>query len=163
MFEHAEAHAETSDPPPEQSEFSETDNKPVVETRHKMVARKSRWLRDYLSVFSISSEMPPSKIKSKKYLLCPGRKKDVRWEDYLAHTSQCGKPKLQKNLESSVCKSLFTKKVNLSKHVRKFHQVSSTDTSSAEASNEELTSVEKPKDTKTGCDEWDRDPDIQLD
>ena len=163
VFEHAEAHAETADPPHEQSDFSEADNEPVVETRNKRVVRKPRWLRDYLSVFSISSEMPLTKITPRKYSLCPSCKKDIRWEDYLAHTRQCRKPKLQKNLECSVCKSLFTKKANLNKHVRKFHPVSATETSSAETSSEELTSVEKPKDSKTGCDEWDSDPAIQLD
>ena len=163
VFEHAEAHAETADLTHEQSEFSESDNEPVVETRHKRVVRKPRWLRDYLSVFSISSKMPLTKITPRKYSLCPSCKKDFRWEVYLAHTRQCRKPKLQKNLACSVCKSLFTKKANLNKHVRKFHPVSATETSSAETSSEELTSLEKPKDAKTGCDEWDSDPAIQLD
>ena len=107
--------------------------------------------------------MPLTKITPRKYSLCPSCKKDIRWEDYLAHTRQCRKTKLQKNLECSVCKSLFTKKANLNKHVRKFHPVSATEISSAETSSEELTSVEKAKDAKTGCDEWDSDPAIQLD
>lgn len=51
MSKHAEAQAQTSDSPNEQTYLFETidEEEPLVETKSKRTIRKPKWLRDYLS------------------------------------------------------------------------------------------------------------------
>ena len=58
----------------------------------------------------------------------------------------------------SVCKSTFSKRANLNKHVRKFHPVSATETSSSTE-----IEVNKSPEARTSEADWDKDPEIELD
>ena len=109
--------------------------------------------------------MPNTKETPRKRSVCPNCKKEIKWEEYLAHMKKCGKSKVPqiKHLACSICQSTFSKRANLNKHVRKFHPVSATETSSA-------TDIKEPKvikspETQTTTEEtdWDKDPEIELD
>ena len=166
MSEHAEAQTAVPDSPREQIELSETDQEEaLVETRAKRVVRKPKWLRDYVSVFSVCRDMPPTKQTPRKRSTCPTCKTDIKWEDYLDHVKQCGKSKEQsKNFKCNICNSLFSKRANLNKHVKKFHPVSATCTSASELSSEESKSANTPSiQIQTDKDDWDKDPEIELD
>ena len=159
--EPAEAQVEHSDPPNEPPEVSETTDReePLVETRYKRVVRKPKWFRDYISVLSICREMVNTKEMPRKKSLCPNCKKEVKWEEYLAHTRQCGRPKPEpktKDIECSVCKSTFSKRANLNKHVKRYHPVSST---CAAASSKEFGASSE----QSGFDELGSDPEVNVD
>ncbi|MCG8035056.1 MAG: hypothetical protein JAZ03_23165, partial [Candidatus Thiodiazotropha taylori] len=162
--EQVDSQEDVQGPLNEQPELSEEADKEesLVETRSKRVVRKPKWLRDYLSVFSICRDMPATKQTPRKRSMCPTCKTDIKWEDYLDHVKQCGKPsKPEKKLACSICNSLFSKKANLNKHVKKFHPVSATCTSTSELDSKE-NKREKVR-AQTETDDWDKDPEIELD
>ena len=79
MSEHAEAQTAVPGSPKEQTELSETDQEEaLIETRAKRVVRKPKWLRDYLSVFSVCRDMPSTKQTPRKRSTCPTCKTDIK-------------------------------------------------------------------------------------
>ena len=109
--------------------------------------------------------MPATKQTPRKRSLCPTCKTNIKWEEYLVHVKQCRKPaKPPKTIKCTICNSLFSKKDNLNKHVKKFHPVSATCTSASELDNEKSKSETMPsKQIQPDTDEWDKDPGIELD
>ncbi|MCG8048998.1 MAG: DDE-type integrase/transposase/recombinase [Candidatus Thiodiazotropha endolucinida] len=121
------------DAPTEQTELSENAENadPYVETRYKRVVRKPRWMRDYLSVFSLSREMPNTKQIKRTQATCPTDRKDVQLEKYMDHAKECRKTSTEepKMIQCDVCFRSFKKVSYMKKHKAKFHPVVETVTS----------------------------------
>ena len=95
--------------------------------------------------------MVNTKETLRKKSLCPNCKKEVKWEEYLAHIRQCGRSKPEPKTREIEC----SKGANLNKHVKRYHPVSSTFAASSEefgASSEQ-----------SGFDELGTDPDTNVD
>ena len=158
-------HIDSQNEPVEMPETSDNEE-PFVETRYKRVVRKPKWMRDYISVFSICREMPETKTTPRKRAACPNCKKDIKVEDYLKHVKTCGRAnqveptKPAKTIPCNVCNTLFSKNTYLNRHKKKFRPISATSTSAPSDNDSQVASSETQEEY---FDEWDRDPEIELD
>ena len=157
-----DAQPEPSDAQIEQIELSENadNDEPFIETRHKRVIRKPRWMGAYLSVFSIFREMPNTKQTKRKQATCPNCRKDVQLEKFMDHVKECRKTSTEepKIIQCDVCFRPFSKISYMRKHKTKFHPVTETVTS---AVSDAPPAISK-RDTQLSED-WDHDPEVMLD
>ena len=146
-----------------ESESDSNDQEAFVETRSKRVVRRPRWLRDYVSALSVCRTMNTKKTPRKR-AACPNCKKDVKLEDYIKHVQECRQTKPPTVITCSVCKAPFSKQAYMKKHMKRFHPVEETVTSSeASETSTKAAETRKLSSSSSEKEEWDRDPLVELD
>ena len=143
-----------------ESESDSNDQEALVETRSKRVVRRPKWLRDYVSALSVCRTMNTKKTPRKR-ATCPNCKKDVKLEDYIKHVQEYRQARAPTVITCSVCKAPFSKQAYMRKHMRKFQTAAETTTQASVKSESSCETSCNSKENKSN--EWDRDPEIEID